>query len=117
MTVNYQDSTVDHFDLRSFYFGCAAGLQNGAVSLPLTCTVTATGKDRKGKQVARQSFKFQSNGGLRQNQIKATLSRSFVNLGSVEFKTTTGNAAADALVATVIDTVDYTVYGARPISN
>jgi len=117
MTVNYEDSTIDHFDLRSFYYGCAAGLQNGAASLPLTCTVTATGKNRAGKQVAKQSFKFQTNGGLRQQQNKATLNKSFVNLGSVEFTTTTGNAVTDLAVATVMDTVDYTVYGANPIPN
>ncbi|KAF1992196.1 hypothetical protein K402DRAFT_387852 [Aulographum hederae CBS 113979] len=116
MTVNYPDSTISSFSLRSFYYGCSIAAETSVTAVPTTCTVTITGKDANGKTLKTQSFKYDPKGALSAQMMKASVS-GFDTMYSVEFDTTTGNLVTDLLVATVIDTVDYTVYGANPIPN
>jgi hypothetical protein len=116
MTVNYADSTIDHFNLESFYYGCVTGLEESITAVVVSCTVTVTGKDMDGNVINTQSFPFTSNGGLEQDQTKAVLS-GFTGLYSAEFTSTTGDEATDLLLATLIDTVSYTVYSTSELSS
>lgn len=60
MTVNYADSTIDHFDLSSFYYACVYATEASIAAKPQSCTLTIRGyKDDAAKQlVAEQSFDF-----------------------------------------------------------
>jgi hypothetical protein len=109
MTVNYADSTIDNFDLFSFYFGCATNLANDITQIVETCLVTVTGKDKNGKVIKKQSFAFKDEGGLSQQQKKAVL-HGFEGLHTAEFHSTASSIATDLILSTYIDTVDYTVY-------
>ncbi|KAF2674293.1 hypothetical protein BT63DRAFT_6662 [Microthyrium microscopicum] len=42
MTTVYPDSTIDHFDLYSFYYACSSATQTSLLGLPLSCTITAS---------------------------------------------------------------------------
>lgn len=112
MTVNYADSTIDHFDLKSFYFACAVGAEASAAGAPLACKVTVTGKAKDGSVKAKQSFSFAPTG-LSANQVQAVLSKDFVSLYTAEFSTDTG--ATTTASATLIDTVSYTVYSDKSL--
>jgi hypothetical protein len=116
MTVDYEDSTIDHFDLNSFYYGCVTGLEESATAVVISCTVTVTGKDKNGDTIKQQSFPFTSNDGLIQQQEEAVLS-GFTGLYSAEFSSTTGDAETDLILATLIDTVSYTVYSSSRLSS
>ncbi|KAF1944044.1 hypothetical protein EJ02DRAFT_452889 [Clathrospora elynae] len=58
MTINYADSTIDHFDLYNFYYGCTINQEASVVGVPTSCVITGTGyaDDQATKQVAKQSF-------------------------------------------------------------
>ena len=112
MTTVYQDTTVVFFDLFSFFFGCAIGLEQSVADPPVSCTVAATCVNPAGQIVAIQSFSFESNGGVLQNMVKAELS-GFKGCQFVSFNTT---SAGGATTATVMDTVTYTVYSKLPFS-
>ena len=57
MVTNYADSTVDHFDLFSFYYGCSSSTQGSAAALPAACVITVKGyaDDAATNLVASQS--------------------------------------------------------------
>ena len=112
MTTVYQDTTIDHFDLSSFFFGCVVGLDNGQADPAISCTVTATCVNPAGKTVASQSFNFMSNGGLVQNMVEAKPS-GFKGCQFVSFVTA---SAAGATTGTAMDTFTYTVYSTLPLS-
>lgn len=113
MTTVYQDTTVVFFDLFSFFFACATGLEQSQVGLPMSCTVTATCVNPAGQIVSTpQSFSFVSNGGLLQNMVEAKLS-GFKGCQFVSFNTT---SALGATTATVMDTFNYTVYSVLQFS-
>ncbi len=112
MTTVYQDTTVDFFDLISFYFGCVIGLEQGQADAVESCTVAATCVNPAGKTVATQSFPFVSNGGLVQNMVQAKPS-GFKGCQFVKFITTSAGGTA---TATVLDTISYTVYSKLPLS-
>ena len=61
MTTTYADSTIDHFDLKSFYYGCSLGTQASVLGVPQSCTVSIKGyKDELAQElVAEQSFEFE----------------------------------------------------------
>ena len=40
ITTVYRDSTVDFFDLISFFFGCSLGLRNNEIAKPQECEVS-----------------------------------------------------------------------------
>lgn len=109
MMTNYQDSTVDHLDLKYFYYGCAVASQASLVGLPATCTVSVKGyADDKGtKLVAQQSFGYKPTGTSAQ-MLKASVDGRFKGLKRVDFFVTN-----DALTAALIDTVSYTVYSEK----
>ncbi|KAF2028332.1 hypothetical protein EK21DRAFT_90750 [Setomelanomma holmii] len=113
MTTNYADSTIDHFDLHSFYFGCALGTQASVLGVPQSCTVSIKGyeDDQATKLVTEQSFSF-SVGVLQTNaqMVKASVSSKFKDLKRVNFF-----VSNDATTAALIDTVSYTVYSDKKI--
>jgi hypothetical protein len=107
MMTNYEDSTIDHLDLKSFYYGCALGSEASVAGVPKACTVSIKGyTDDKGtKLVAQQSFGFKPTGTSAQ-MVKANVDASkFKGLKRVDFF-----VSNDLLVAGLIDTVSYTVY-------
>ncbi|KAL6716072.1 hypothetical protein ACLMJK_007034 [Lecanora helva] len=62
-TVVYKDSPLRSLSLKSLYYGCQTNLGQAAASVPVSCTITATGF-RAGKQVAKQDFKYSPAKGL-----------------------------------------------------
>ena len=111
MTVNYADSTVDHFSLKSFYYGCSSATQVSIAAKPLSCTISIKGyaDDKATQLLASQSFDFevallQTNA----QQLKANVDWRFKNLKRVEFF-----VSDDVVTAGLIDTVSYTVYSDR----
>jgi hypothetical protein len=107
MMTNYEDSTIDHLDLKSFYYGCALGSEASVAGVPTACTVSIKGyADDKGtKLVAQQSFGFKPTGTSAQ-MVKANVDAwQFKGLKRVDFF-----VSNDLLVAGLIDTVSYTVY-------
>lgn len=114
MTVNYPDSTIDHFDLNSFYYGCALSTQASVAGVPVSCTISIKGySDDAGKQlVAEQSFWFSV--GLLQlstQMVKANVDAKFKGLKRVNFFVTN-----DLTTAALIDTVSYKVYSTKSVS-
>lgn len=107
MTTVYDNSTITEFDLYSFFFGCALDTQNTVVDAAQACTVTVTGLNVSGEQVAEQSFSFEPTGVAAQ-MVEAVLGVGFRGLQSALFNTT---SADGVLISTVVDTVNYTVYG------
>ena len=117
LTTVYPDTTINHFDFNSFFFGCVLSSQESAAGVPQSCTVTVTGLDKNGKQVAKQSFNFVANA-LSQQMIKATLV-GFTGLQTATFSTSSklvGAVPENATVTTLGDTFSYTVYSQNPIS-
>ena len=71
MTTVYQDSTIDFFDLSSFYYGCVVGLQKSQADVLTYCFVDIECIGPQGKSVAKESFEFDANGGLVQDMAQA----------------------------------------------
>ncbi|KAJ4345088.1 hypothetical protein N0V95_005935 [Ascochyta clinopodiicola] len=113
MMANYADSTIDHFDLKSFYYGCAAAAQVSVAGLPLSCTISIKGyADDKAQQlVATQSFVFTVGLQTSAQMVKANVNSKFKGLKRVDYFVDN-----DAIKAGLIDTVSYTVYSANKIS-
>ncbi|KAF1912824.1 hypothetical protein BDU57DRAFT_457191, partial [Ampelomyces quisqualis] len=108
MTVNYPDSTVDSFDLTSFYYGCAVGTQTSVLGVPTSCSISIKGysDDAGTKLVAEQSFSFTT--GVLQlsaQMVKATVDPKFKGLKRVNF-----SVSNDLLTTGLIDSVNYKVY-------
>jgi len=108
MTVNYADSTIDHFSRKSFCYGCSSATQASVAALPVSCTVSIKGyaDDKATQLVASQSFDFkvavlQTNA----QQLRADVDSKFKNLKRVDFF-----VSNNAVTAALIDTVSYTVY-------
>lgn len=115
MTVNYADSTVDHFDLKSFYYGCALGSEESVAGVPSPCTITVRGySDDDGEDlVATQSFDYKVGTLQLQSQMqKAVLGNGFKGVKKVEF-----DVSAELITAGLINTVSYTVYSTEKIGN
>jgi hypothetical protein len=111
ISVNYQTSTVDHFDLYvpdvgpMIYYGCTSD-SDSDVSLPVNCTITAKGYGWDGREVASQVFHFESDRGITQDMTPGYFSEDFVNLYRVDFST----ESLLSLVATEFDNVWTKVY-------
>ena len=73
MNAAYPDSTIEYFDLKSFYFGTVVAAEQSAAAVPATATVTAECFNTAGKSVKKQTFTFKSNGGLVQDMIIAKM--------------------------------------------
>ncbi|KAL5113988.1 hypothetical protein ACEQ8H_008135 [Pleosporales sp. CAS-2024a] len=105
----YADSTVSAFDLDSFYFGCVLPVPPLAIlALPSSCTITvrAYSDDAATKQAgSTQVLKF----AIQPGQTSSEMSKATVNFKGVK----TVKFSVDGLVAGLIDTVSYTVYGGR----
>lgn len=115
MTVNYADSTVDHFDLKSFYYGCALASQASVAGVPLSCTIMVRGySDDNGENlVATQNFDYKVGFLQLQSQMqKAVLGNGFKGVKKVEF-----DVSDELTTAGLIDTVSYTVYSTEKIGN
>lgn len=126
MMTNYADSTIDHFDLKSFYYGCSASTQASVAAVPTSCTVTIKGYADDGAQklVATQDFPFTVGAGLLSGEtpgstllqtsaqmLKANVNNKFKGLKRVDF------FVDNNLIKTgLIDTVSYTVYSNKKIS-
>lgn len=117
LTVVYPDTTIDHFSFFSFFYGCVLSTEETVLGMPQPCTVTVTGIDKNGMQVAQQAFEFNTNGGLSEQMVEAKLV-GFTGLQSAIFSTSASLAGLpeNATTATVADTFNYTVFGQNPIS-
>lgn len=101
-------SNIDHFDLNSFYYGCALSTAVSVLGVPTTCTISVKGyADDAGTQlVASQDYCYTvSLLNLSTQMVKATLDASFKNLKKVTYSVTNGLTTAG-----LIDTVSYNVY-------
>ena len=64
MSVLYRRSTVTSFNLTSWYYGCASIPPAGAASLPVLCSIAATGYQAGSETpVAIARFEFEPTGG------------------------------------------------------
>lgn len=113
MTVNYAESTIDSFDLTSFFYGCTVAAQVSVVGLPRTCTITIKGyfNDAATQLAGTHTFTYTApvNGlgvALGGQMQKAVVSSSFKKVKRVNFSVTT-----PLVTAALVDTVAYTVYG------
>ena len=77
-----------------------------AASVPVSCTITASGFDKQGNGVATQQFTYTATGVL-QNMEPGVFNKDFKNLDHVGFDT---YATAETLVATFFDDFEYVVY-------
>ncbi|QIW96641.1 hypothetical protein AMS68_002159 [Peltaster fructicola] len=104
---DYDDSKTNHFDLKSFYFGCVASTQETTSSKPLDCSVTYTGY-RNNVQIAQDTAHFTAAlTTVTANMLKVQ-ARGFTGLDRIVFKTN-GLVASTAL-AVLFDNLDYVVY-------
>ena len=92
------------FDLQSFYFACVLTTAETAISTPQTCTVTATGYSGS-KVVGTQKFNFKPTGALTTKMQFEKVGLWGEGLTQVKFST-----ANNALIATLFDDVQYTLY-------
>jgi hypothetical protein len=108
MITTYDDSTVDHFDMKSFYYGCVLATKASIASVPISCTITIKGYyDNEATQLAgQQNYNFATKPLQTSQQMNyAVVPTSFRNLKRVNFE-----VSDSGLVAAVIDTVHYIVY-------
>lgn len=106
-SISSTGTSIDHFDLNSFYFGCALGTVVSVAGVPASCTITVRGfTDDAGTQLAAQEdFCYTvPTLNLSTGMVLATLPPSFKNLRRVTY-TVAGTATAG-----LIDTVAYTAY-------
>ncbi|KAL8688348.1 MAG: hypothetical protein Q9218_005722 [Villophora microphyllina] len=72
VTAVYQGSTINSFDLESFWYGCVSGLENDIANYPIPCEIFLEFIDTSGNSVKKQSFDFGANGDrFLQDQIQA----------------------------------------------
>jgi hypothetical protein len=110
MMANYPDSTIDHFDLKSFYYACALASQASVVGVPQACTITIKGyaDDNAQKLMATQSFSYKVDTlQLSSQMVEANVNSDFNGLKRVDFF-----VDDNLLKAGLIDTVSYKVYSA-----
>jgi hypothetical protein len=110
MTVNYSDSTIDHFDLKSFFFGCVLATQVSILGKPISCTVTVKGYKDVGKKELAGSQTFSFDAGLLQTQAQMVKADVKYGYGFEGVKHVDFFVSQPATTAAVIDTVSYVVY-------
>ena len=128
MSVNYPDSTVDFFDLESFWYGCVLPTQETVASSPISCDITVTGfSDIAGEQqVCKQTFQFRVDGlvssliggtpvgdqlvTVSKPMLKANLNAGFRGVRKVVFAVADRSLLPSLLTVALLDTVEYTVY-------
>ncbi|KAF1945090.1 hypothetical protein EJ02DRAFT_370332 [Clathrospora elynae] len=113
MTVNYADSTIDSFDLYSFYYGCTLNTQASLLGVPTSCNITVTGyaDDQATNQLAKKTFNFDVGTAQTNAQMqKAVLGDSFRKLKRVEFTVTNTMTIKTLFTSGFIDTAKYMVY-------
>lgn len=118
LTTYYPGSTIDSFDLESFYFGCVVQLGQGAAALPQACNVQITGYKgsdnsvSNAKQVCSQQFQYAPTTSLAtvEQAFSGPVSKSCKNLdfAIITFSLEGGSAALQSLAALVIDDLKYT---------
>ena len=74
LTVVYQDTTINFFDLTSFYFGIEVDLKPSQGDVPTAGTLTIECIDPKGKSIKKKDFRFETNGGLVQDMLQVKVS-------------------------------------------
>ena len=84
VTTSYTGSEVTSFALESLYYGCQTNLGQAAASIPVKCTITATGY-RAGKVVALQEFSFTPAKGLQVPLAFGKFTSAFNNLQTVTY--------------------------------
>lgn len=104
MTVVYDDSTVSNFTLGSFFYGCVLGTEASLAAAPMSCTLTLTGFNSRGKQIAQQDFPFVADG--EQQQMIEAYPVGFTQVQYITFVI----QAPNATLAALIDTVSYTIF-------
>lgn len=104
MTAVYDDSTISNFTLGSFFYGCVLGTEESLTAAPRSCTITLTGFNSGGKQIARQDFPFVADG-LEQQMIEGHP----VGFTQAQYITFVIQAPNSTLVA-LIDSVSYTLF-------
>ncbi|GAB7344153.1 hypothetical protein MBLNU457_2048t1 [Dothideomycetes sp. NU457] len=104
---DYDDSITDHFNFKSFYFGCVVATQEAAATTPVSCTITITGF-RNNQQVVTQDATFNVNiGTIEQNMEKVVL-QGFGDVDAVTFATAAATGTKGTTAVT-IDNLEYDV--------
>lgn len=108
VTAAYQYSPISYFQPYVFYYGCVAASGNGAASVPVSCTVTATGYNSKGQKVTSQQFNYKPNGA-----VVAQMTEGFFNQGwtGLQVRTLEYTVSNNLTTAVLIDNMVATVYG------
>ncbi|KAK5692334.1 hypothetical protein LTR17_025384 [Elasticomyces elasticus] len=108
-TSDFDDSIVDSFNFKSFYFGCVVTNAETAASVTDDCSIHITGY-RDGKEVASQDGKFDDGAllvGVSATMDKVTLNSGFKNVDKVTFAI---NGVLDStLDAALLDNFSYDV--------
>ena len=117
ITTQYVGSVSSTFDFKSFYFGCQNGIAAGAALTPQSCVVRVSGY-RNGDEVATQEFDYNAPAlAITDDMKKATLSSAFKNIDSARFSTDASGVAVPAIVTTLLDNLEYTLYPANNNNN
>ncbi|KUJ09569.1 uncharacterized protein LY89DRAFT_724016 [Mollisia scopiformis] len=103
ITASYIESTLTSFTPKSFWYGCVYPFPYTAGSLPVDCNITATGFDKSGNLVAKQSFEFSGNGSIIQDQNYGTF-QGFSQVYSVAF------GVSPIIAAALVDNIIATLY-------
>ena len=86
MTTVYTGSKVKSFSLTSLYYGCETNLGQSAASVPVPCTITATGyKAGSSNPAVTQVFTFSPAAGLRAPMAFGTFKATFQGLNKVTY--------------------------------
>lgn len=108
ITADYQYSPVSYFDPYLFYYGCVVADANGAASVGVDCTITATGFNTGGQKVYSQDFEYKSSGKLVQDMTAGYFNQGWSGLKVKRLELTVSN---NATTAALFDNFLATVYG------
>ncbi|EMC95995.1 hypothetical protein BAUCODRAFT_512714 [Baudoinia panamericana UAMH 10762] len=106
ITSVFDDSIVDYWNFKSFFFGCVLASQETVASVPDTCTIQITGYKNE-VQVASQKATFTADG-LEDQMHQVFLNNDFENIDTVEFDTV--GLLDSTLDAVLFDNLCYDVY-------
>jgi hypothetical protein len=89
LTVNYPNSIIKSFSMKSFYFGCAMNLLNGGAAVPTACIITFTGykgSDNSvsdSQQVCSREFQYNPSSALGPQEM--SFSQTIVGCTEIQF--------------------------------
>jgi hypothetical protein len=114
MTVNYEGSKVNHFDLKEFYYRCELALKQTILAPATGCSMTVKGFESESATEPKVMQKFKFEAKLVELEAvkmqKAVLEPSFRGLKKVEFYVTNDEEILNPITAGVIDSVTYVLH-------